>query len=87
MKNPFASSFRERNYFMKDKFDIAATAASDSLVMYVHAAPSLRVPVTPANRTLLRRLRAAELSDWEAGRMCSRDYSTAKPGSLVNHRI
>ncbi len=68
MKIMFARPFAERNHVMKDKFDIAATVASDSLVMYVHTAPSLRVPVTPANRTLLRRLRAAELSDWEAGR-------------------
>ena len=52
---------------MKYNFDVAATTASDSLVMYVHTVPSLRVPVTPANRTLLRRMRAAELSDWEAG--------------------
>lgn len=72
---------------MKDKFDIAATDASDSLVMYVHTAPSLRVPVTPANRSLLRRLRAAELSDWEAGRVCSRNGSTARLASLVTHRI
>jgi hypothetical protein len=29
-------------------------------------APSLRVPVTADNRELLRRLRAAEMSAWEA---------------------
>lgn len=72
---------------MKNKFDIAATAASDSLVMYVHTAPSLRVPVTPANRTLLRKLRAAELSDWEAGRPCSRNGSTTTLASLASHCI
>ncbi len=33
MKITFASSFAKRNYFMKDKFDIAATAASDSLAI------------------------------------------------------
>ena len=87
MKSTFASLFRERNYFMKDKFDIAATTTSDSLVMYVRTAPSLRVPVTPANRTLLRRMRAAELSDWEAGCPSLRNGSTAKLASPVNHRI
>ena len=33
----------------------------------VRLAPSLRLPVTPDNRELLRRLRAAEQSAWEAG--------------------
>jgi len=31
-----------------------------------NTAPSLRVPVTANNRAYLRRLRAAELSAWEA---------------------
>ncbi|HWD18538.1 MAG TPA: hypothetical protein VHB20_04615 [Verrucomicrobiae bacterium] len=31
-------------------------------------APSLRVPVTAANRALLRWLRAAELAAWETGK-------------------
>ena len=87
MKNLFASSFRERNLFMKYNFDIAATTTSDSLIMYVHTAPSLRVPVTPANRTLLRQMRAAELSEWEAGCPSLRDCSPAKLASQVNHRI
>ena len=34
----------------------------------IRPAPSLRVPVTAANRDLLRRLRAAELTAWESGR-------------------
>jgi hypothetical protein len=34
-------------------------------------APSLRVPVTAGNRALLRWLRAAELSAWEAGQAYS----------------
>ena len=34
----------------------------------VRPAPSLRVPVTADNRELLRSLRAAEFSAWEAGR-------------------
>jgi hypothetical protein len=71
---------------MNDKFKIAAAAASDSVGMYVHTAPSLRVPVTPANRDLLRRLRADELSEWEAGCPCLCKGSPAKFASLENHR-
>lgn len=29
------------------------------------AMPSIRIPVTPANRRLLRRIRARELADWQ----------------------
>jgi hypothetical protein len=87
MMNTLACSFRERNHFMNDKFEIAATAASDSLVMYVHTAPSLRLPVTPANRALLRRLRAAELSEWEAGRPGPRNNSPAKLASPGNQHL
>lgn len=71
---------------MNDKFKIAAAAASDSVGIYVHTAPSLRVPVTPANRDLLRRLRADELSEWEAVCPCLRNGSPVKPASLVNPR-
>lgn len=53
-------------------------------------APSLRVPVTPKNRALLRWLRAAELSAWETGRTClvpdSRiDSATPENSIPINH--
>lgn len=41
-------------------------------------APSLRVPVTANNRTLLRWLRAAELSAWEAGCACGEKLVSRK---------
>jgi hypothetical protein len=87
MKSAFASLFSERNHFMKVEFDIAGTAAPDSLPRHVHTAPSLRVPVTAANRTLLRWLRAAELSDWEAGRTGFRKCPPDNLASLANHHI
>ena len=50
-------------------------------------APSLRVPVTAHNRELLRWLRAAELSAWEAGvtRICigSRHFPARTSAELV----
>ena len=44
----------------------AVRAVLRSLSVKNGTAPSLRVPVTEGNRALLRRLRAAELSAWEA---------------------
>jgi hypothetical protein len=86
MKSTFTSLFPERNQFMKGEIDIAGPAGPGSSPLYVHPAPSLRVPVTAANRTLLRWLRAAELSDWEAGHTCFRKCSPANPAPLQNHR-
>lgn len=47
--------------------------------------PSLRVPVTAQNRELLRRLRAAELSAWEAGRLM--DESSIVPQSGTSETL
>jgi hypothetical protein len=51
-------------------------------------APSLRIPVTAHNRTLLRRLRTAELSAWEAGRPCRGESPAANnPVLPENHHL
>ena len=50
-------------------------------------APSLRVPVTTANRALLRWLRNEELSAWQAGRICSCGHLAAAPMKLKHNRI
>jgi hypothetical protein len=44
-------------------------------------APSLRVPVTTSNRAILRRLRAAEMSAWEAA---DRNPRQRKPAQQVS---
>jgi hypothetical protein len=87
MNRIFTNLIKERNRFMKAEFEVAGAAVSDSLPLKILTAPSLRVPVTQANRTLLRWLRAAELSDWEAGRTCFRNGSTAKLASFEPQRI
>jgi len=47
----------------------------------IRPAPSLRVPVTAANRELLRRLRAAESFAWESGRAAT----AAMAGAIAGH--
>lgn len=42
----------------------AATVWRDAR-QHADSAPSLRIPVTPGNRGLLRRLRAIELAAWQ----------------------
>jgi hypothetical protein len=56
---------------MKNEIEINEAAVSQILRFNTSTAPSLRVPVTNANRALLRWLRTEELSAWEAGRICS----------------
>jgi hypothetical protein len=50
---------------MKAEMGIAETMMRWVSRPALSPAPSLRVPVTEANRALLRRLRAAEMSAWE----------------------
>lgn len=50
---------------MKTEHDAPHTAIQNGSTFNTGTAPSLRVPVTPANREILRRLRAAELSAWQ----------------------
>jgi len=47
----------------------------------------LRLPVTAANRALLRRLRTEELSAWEAGRICTSGYFPATNRGTPEHRF
>lgn len=56
---------------MKTEIEIAEADVSRILRFNTSPAPSLRVPVTIANRALLRWLRNEELSAWKSGRICS----------------
>jgi hypothetical protein len=88
MNRAFANLFSERNQFMNAEIEIAEAAVSRILRFNTSTAPSLRVPVTTANRALLRRLRMEELSAWEAGRICSRRcFFPANPGTPENHHL
>jgi len=62
---------------MKTEIEITEADVSRILRFNTSTAPSLRVPVTAANRALLRWLRNEELSAWEAGRICRCGHLTA----------
>ena len=62
---------------MKTEIEITEADVSRILRFNTSPAPSLRVPVTAANRALLRWLRHEELSAWEAGRICRCGHSIA----------
>ena len=62
---------------MNAEIETVAKAPSRRGPANVCPAPSLRIPVTTRNRGLLRRLRTAELSAWEAGRPCRRESFSA----------
>lgn len=61
----------KRNDHMKTEIETIEADVSRILRFNTSPAPSSRVPVTAANRALLRWLRREELSAWEAGRICS----------------
>lgn len=67
VKCEFVNVFPERNEFMRMKFGNLEQPALFGSRSNVRPAPSLRLPVTAANRALLRRLRAAESFAWETG--------------------
>jgi hypothetical protein len=70
----------QNNEIMKTENRITEAAVSRVLRLSTTTAPSLRVPVTTANRALLRWLRREELSAWEAGRLCScGSFTTISP--------
>ncbi len=72
---------------MKIEIEISEAAVSRILRSNANIAPSLRVPVTTANRALLRELRREEMSAWETGRRCSGGYfPSANPGT-PEHRF
>ena len=72
---------------MKTQVETSEAGAARQSFVRVCAAPSLRVPVTAANRALLRQLRAAELSAWEAGHLCSRNPPTASSTLLADQQL
>jgi len=83
----FASLFAARNQFMKTEIEITEAAVSSHLRFNTSPAPSLRLPVTAANRALLRRLRTEELSAWEAGRICTGGYFPSTSRGTPEHRF
>jgi len=87
MKRMLASLFAARNQFMKTEIEITEAAVSSHLRFNTSPAPSLRLPVTAANRALLRRLRTEELSAWEAGRICTGGYFPSTSRGTPAHRF
>ncbi len=55
---------RNRND-MNGKIENSAATVWRDARRHADSAPSLRIPVTPGNRGLLRRLRAIELAAWQ----------------------
>jgi hypothetical protein len=59
---------------MQTKLETSVASVWHSARLHADPAPSLRIPVTPGNRSLLRRLRAIEQAAWQgapAGRSSS----------------
>jgi hypothetical protein len=50
---------------MPANLETSVAAVWHSARLHVDPAPSLRIPVTPGNRALLRRLRAIEQAAWQ----------------------
>jgi hypothetical protein len=69
-------SFNKKNK-MPTNLETSAAAVWRSARAHTDPAPSLRIPVTPGNRSLLRRLRAIELAAWQG--------APAGPASPDNH--
>jgi len=67
---------------MRTEIEITEAVVSRNLRFNPGTTPSLRVPVTTANRALLRWLRREELFAWEAGRICSGGPFTAASLSM-----
>ena len=72
---------------MKIEIEITGAAVSSHLHFNTSPTPSLRLPVTAANRALLRRLRTEELSAWEAGRICTGGYFPSTSRGTPEHRF
>lgn len=73
---------------MKTEIEITEADVSRMLRFNTSPAPSLRVPVTAANRALLRWLRNEELSAWKAGRICHCEHLTAAaPAKLERNPV
>lgn len=59
---------------MPANLETSVAAVWHSARLHADPAPSLRIPVTPRNRSLLRRLRAIEQAAWQ-GAMADRSSS------------
>ena len=68
---------------MRTEIKITEAEVSRNLRFNPGTTPSLRVPVTAANRALLRWLRREELFAWQAGRICSYGPFTAARLSML----
>jgi len=86
MTGVVANMFSDRSNFMRAAIETFEAVVSRSSQMHVRPAASLRLPVTAGNRALLRRLRAAELADWEAGRPSSPEHFPGQIASLENRQ-
>ncbi len=69
---------------MKAQTEIFEAGAHRPACARVRPAPSLRVPVTAANRALLRWLREAESSAWEAGYVCDTVFLPPEPSPAAH---
>ena len=82
MKVTFNSVIDERIRFMSQEVQFADASCQCARAV---PSPSLRVPVTPANRAYLCWLRAAELIAWESGRrLNARAIASRQGNSNVN---
>jgi hypothetical protein len=64
---------------MPANLETSVAAVWRSARLHADPAPSLRIPVTPRNRSLLRRLRAIEQAAWQgapAGRPSSENHQS-----------
>ena len=65
---------------MHANLETSVAAVWHSARLHADPAPSLRIPVTPGNRALLRRLRAIEQAAWQgapAGRSPSENHQSS----------
>jgi aerobic-type carbon monoxide dehydrogenase small subunit (CoxS/CutS family) len=73
---------------MKTEIEVTEADVSRTLRFNTSPAPSLQVPVTAANRALLRWLRREELSAWEAGRICRcGSFTAVSPTIQEYHQV
>jgi hypothetical protein len=85
--NVFVNLILGMNENMKTEIADVEASVPRSPPSKIRLAPSLRVPVTPGNRELLRSLRAAELAAWEASFVSAHENSAATPLRLQQHQI
>jgi hypothetical protein len=70
---------------MHANLETSVAAVWRSAQLHADPAPSLRIPVTPGNRSLLRRLRAIEQAAWQ-GSPAGRSSPSEIHQSKFNHQ-